>query len=197
MLKSVKYSSQNHISVYDNGVLKNKFGIHDEGKLHHIEEGIVLSLITHIYNEGFPGNFDKSHLLAIHKYLFSNIYYFAGVIRAENIIKDETLFCQFHLIDQALDNLFLNLSNVKVKNKSELALAIALFYSELNMIHPFREGNGRTSRIFFKLYARSIGYDINFEKVDTEDMLKSTIYSVANDNSKLEDIFKRIITKIP
>lgn len=195
MQTSVKYSSQNNINVYENGVLKNKFNVHDEKRLKKLEEGIVLSMITSIFNDGIEGNFDIEHLKRIHKYLFSNIYYFAGNIRSENIIKGETLFCQFHLIEKELENLFLNLKREKFENENEISSKIAYYYSELNIIHPFREGNGRTSRIFFKLFLRNMGYDIIFDKVKSDQLLTATIDSVSKSSKGLEQIFKGIIIK--
>ena len=119
----------------------------------------------------------------IHKFIFEDIYPFAGKIRREQISKADTLFYPPNLIDRELDKVF-----AKIKEKNMLKETgedkdfdnLAYDMAELNIIHPFREGNGRSIREFIRLMAKRMGYDLNWGNVDKEELLEASILSVDN-----------------
>ena len=129
-----------------------------------------------LYLKGITGNFDVNHYLSIHKYLFDEIYPFAGEIRSENIQKDIP-FCLPNLI---YENLVRTLEQArknlkKITNEEELIKFLADFYAELDIIHPFREGNGRTEREFLRQYMLMLNevidfgeYVLDYSKIDAE-----------------------------
>lgn len=90
-------------------------------------------------------SFDSAHLRDIHRFLFSDIYEWAGEYRSVNISKGST-FCMYPFTAEQLDELFAKLHRERLLgglNKDELIVRLAYYLGELNAIHPFREGNGR------------------------------------------------------
>lgn len=181
--------------TYPNGVLMNKFNIQDQNQLAEVERGIVNLKLSMLEMNPLTGYFDCRHLQEIHRFLFGDIYDFAGCIRNENISKGKTVFCDLKFISAFTDNLFYQMYNERILSKEDLIRVLAYYYAELNMIHPFREGNGRASRAFFRLYAASQGYNLSYEGINKDRALYATIYSVYRDSSKLEEIFRDCIKK--
>ena len=179
-----------------NGTLKNKFGITDPKQLNVVDRALVNLKLSEIEFEPIMGYFDKHHLLHIHDVLFRDIYEFAGQIRNVDIEKGGTLFCKPNCIGHSLDQLLYNLHKETINSKEDIVRIVSKYYADLNMIHPFREGNGRTNRYFFRLYAKSKGYDLSFVQVNPKELLEATIYSVKHDTRYLETIFEQAIREI-
>lgn len=181
------YTTTQSIYCYsDSNVLKNKLNIRDNKLLKTAEEEITLIKQMELLKNPIKGNFSKAHLMNIHKFIFEDIYSFAGKIRREQISKADTMFYPPNLIDRELDKVF-----AKIKEKNMLRETdeekvfdnLAYVMAELNIIHPFREGNGRSIREFIRLMAKRMGYDLNWGNVDREELLEASILSV--DNYKL------------
>ena len=97
-----------------------------------------------------------------------------------------------------MDQLLLKLKNenyLNEKSEEELAKALAYYMSELNVLHPFREGNGRTIREFIRQLALKNGYTLNLKKVEPQKMLNASIKSII-DTEELENIIKICLEKI-
>lgn len=77
--------------------------------------------------------------------------------------------------------------------RAELVDEIAGLYHELNMLHPFREGNGRTQRLFFTLLLRRLGYDISFAECDTDELMMATIYAAQGIPTYLHNFFEKML----
>ena len=181
------YTTTQSIYCYpDSNVLKNKLNIKENKLLKTAEEEITLIKQMELLKNPIKGNFSKAHLMKIHKFIFEDIYSFAGKIRREQISKADTMFYPPNLIDRELDKVF-----AKIKEKNMLRETdeekvfdnLAYVMAELNIIHPFREGNGRSIREFIRLMAKRMGYDLNWGNVDREELLEASILSV--DNYKL------------
>ena len=181
------YTTTQSIYCYsDSNVLKNKLNIRDNKLLKTAEEEITLIKQMELLKNPIKGNFSKAHLMNIHKFIFEDIYSFAGKIRREQISKADTMFYPPNLIDRELDKVF-----AKIKEKNMLRETdeekvfdnLAYVMAELNIIHPFREGNGRSIREFIRLMAKRMGYDLNWGNVDREELVEASILSV--DNYKL------------
>ncbi len=178
------YTTIQSIYCYpDTNVLKNKLNIRDNTILKSAEEEITLIKQMEMLKNPIKGNFTKSHLMNIHRFIFEDIYQFAGKIRREQISKADTMFYPPDLIDRELTKLFLKMKEqnmLKETNEEVFFDNLAYIMSELNIIHPFREGNGRTIREFVRLMAKRMGYDLNWGNVDKEDLLEASIQSVDN-----------------
>lgn len=147
------YETVNSIYCYPNtNILVNKLNIQDNKKLEEVERKLVLLKSYELRQNKMIGNFDVLHFLAIHKFLFEDIYPFAGKIRTEDIAKDNFRFAKWEYIEQQLKELFKRLSKDQFKglSKEEMSKKLAYYMSELNVLHPFREGNGRTIREFIR-----------------------------------------------
>ena len=150
------YEAVNSIYCYpDSDVLVNKLNIHDNKKLATVERKLVLLKLYTLRQNKNISNFDIHHFLSIHKFLFEDIYPFAGKIRSEDIAKGSFRFAKWEYIEDELRKLLDKLSKDNLKNlsKEEMAKKLAYYMSELKVLHPYREGNGRTIREFIRQLA--------------------------------------------
>lgn len=157
--------------LIDNKVLKNKLGIKDGDILKQKEIEITVSKIAQLYFMGITGKFDEKHLCDIHKFIFEDIYDFAGKYREVDMRK-VTLFTPYQEIPSRLHELLEEMNKIEINSysKFETAKNIARFYCELINIHPFREGNGRTIREFIRqlVLAKLPQYELDFRKINSE-----------------------------
>ena len=156
-------------------ILKNKLGIINQEELTKKEAEIVIEKLTAlIYAGGMNGNFDAKHLCAIHHFLFSDLYDFAGIYREVQIYKI-TSFLSPEKIPLELDKLleFAKQKEVNTNSLYEIASFLANFYYELIRIHPFREGNGRTIREFLREFTsyKFPDYQLDLSKIDKKNFL--------------------------
>ena len=170
--------------------LINKLNIKDAKTLQTFEAKITAAKLLSLRQKGIIGNFDIEHLKKIHTYLFEDIYPFAGEFRNENIAKGVFRFAEFEYIEPELKRL---LQELKEDNfltnlpKEELANKLAYYLAELNVLHPFREGNGRMIREFIRELALKNGYALNLSKVSPKDFLNASIKSIV-DTKDLSDL---------
>ena len=190
------YTTTQSIYCYpDSNVLKNKLNIRENKLLKTAEEEITSIKQMELLKNPIKGNFSKSHLMNIHKFIFEDIYSFAGKIRREQISKADTIFYPPNLIDRELDKLFTKIKEknmLKETDEEKVFDNLAYVMAELNIIHPFREGNGRSIREFIRLMARRMGYDLNWGNADKEELLEASILSV-DDYRVLIDVLKRAL----
>lgn len=192
------YTTTQSIYCYpDTNVLKNKLNIRDNRILKTAEEEITLIKQMELLKNPIRGNFTKTHLMNIHKFIFEDIYPFAGKIRREQISKADTMFYPPNLIDRELDRLFAKIKEknmLKETNEDRVFDNLSYVMAELNIIHPFREGNGRSIREFIRFMAKYMGYDLNWGNVDKIKLLEASIQSV-DDYRVLVDIIKIGVNK--
>ena len=187
------YEQRNSNYCYPNSnTLINKLDIKDDKLLQKYEAKITAAKLLALRQKGIIGNFDVEHLNAIHTYLFEDIYSFAGKYRNENIAKGVFRFAEWEYIEPELQRLFKELKNENYLadlSKEELAERLAYYLSELNVLHPYREGNGRTTREFIRELALKNGYNLNLSKVTPQDFLKASIKSIADTTDLANLIF--------
>ena len=176
------YTTTQSIYCYpDSNVLKNKLNIRDNKLLKTAEEEITLIKQMELLKNPIKGNFSKAHLMNIHKFIFEDIYPFAGKIRREQISKADTMFYPPNLIERDLDKVFAKIKEknmLKETDEEKVFDNLAYVMAELNIIHPFREGNGRSIREFIRVLAKRCGYDLNWGNIDKEELLEASILSV-------------------
>ncbi len=165
--------------------LENKLNITDSAELAREEERISKKKAVELYDKGLLDGLEagKFYSLAfIHKYLFDELYDFAGVVRDVNIAKGGFRFAPVMYLDSALENV----SNMKQSTFEEIVEK----YVEMNICHPFREGNGRATRIWLDIILKKeLGMVIDWSKVDKED------YLMAMERSPIKDIEIKHILK--
>lgn len=170
---------------YENStVLINKFDIRDQDKLDYIERDItrlqIYKAITEIQFKQVDLEFYKS----LHRYVFGDIYSWAGELRRVDISKKGTSFC--HACDLAArgKSLFLRLQRsdyLKAYSGDDFINEFTELYCDLNYLHPFREGNGRIQRLFLNMLLMHIGRSIDFSRIDRDLLMIATIKSVSGD----------------
>lgn len=177
----------------DTNVLINKLNITNEEDLFNAERELV-SLRTYELNEKpLKGNFDFKYLKDIHKYLFQDVYRWAGDIRNCNITKQD-LFCLTEHIESFGNDVFNKLKKEKYfvdyDNETTLDKLVELF-ADINALHPFREGNGRSQRVFIESLAKINGIYLDLTNVSKMDMIVASHDSINGDYEKLKEMFKK------
>ena len=165
--------------------LENKLGITSSPELAEAEERISKKKAAELFETGMLDTLEAgktASLQAIHKYLFDEIYFFAGEIRKENISKGNFRFAPVMYLEVALQNI--------EKMPQSTFDEIIEKYVEMNIAHPFREGNGRSTRIWLDcILKKEIGMVIDWSQVDKED------YLLAMERSPIKDIEIKHILK--
>ena len=166
-------------------MLENKLGITDSAELARIEEKISKQKAVEMFENGYLESLEAGtyeSLAMIHKYLFDEIYDFAGEIRKVNISKVNFRFAPLMYLDAALQSID--------KMPQSTFDEIVEKYVEMNVAHPFREGNGRSTRIWLDLMLKKeIGYVVDWSKVNKED------YLLAMERSPVKDIEIKFLLK--
>ncbi len=185
------YNSRNSIYCYPNSnVLINKLNIQDSEKLSKLERKIVLAKCYVLRQISGNVTFNKDHFINIHKFLFEDLYPFAGKFRTENISKGNFTFASWEFIEPELDRILSELKNenyLKGLNKKDLAKRLSYYLSELNVLHPFREGNGRTIREFIRELALNNNFILDLQNSTPEEIFDACVKSVY-DATDLEKI---------
>ncbi|MBP3463303.1 MAG: Fic/DOC family protein [Clostridia bacterium] len=193
------YETNNSIYCYPGtNILINKLDLHDSNKLFKLEKQIVLAKSYILRQNTKIHTFDKKHFIEIHKFLFCDLYPFAGKFRTENISKGEFTFASWEFIESELDKLLLELKNenyLENYDKEKLSIRLAYYLSELNVLHPFREGNGRTIREFIRELAYKNGYILDLRKSTAKEIFDASVKSVY-DTTDLEKIIFNCLVKI-
>ena len=177
--------------------LINKFGIKDEKKLSQMETLITTAKCQELEISPIVGDFGFDHYKAIHKYIFEDLYDWAGKVRTASISKKGTVFILPESIEPLADRIFTGLqkNNCYIGYDNDRYIdSIVDFYCRTNMLHPFREGNGRTQRVFLTQLIRHSGHDINFSTIDTDELMIATIQSANGIVDYLRNLFKESIS---
>lgn len=181
----------------DSDVLKNKLNIRGRDELKQAEEEITVLKQYMLMESPIKGRFTKTQLMNIHRFLFEDIYPFAGHIRREQISKGDTMFFPPHLINQELDKVFSKLHNDNMLHETDRKRQVkhlSYIMSELNIIHPFREGNGRSIRELIRCLALHYGFSLDWSRVDRDTMLYAAVRSVV-DSMAFSDIIVKCIVE--
>ena len=166
-------------------ILENRMNITDSAELAYEEERISKKKAAQLFDnkllDSFPaGKFDT--LQAIHKYMFEDVFDFAGEIRTVNLAKGNFRFAPLIYLQAALDNID--------KMPQSTFNEIIEKYVEMNIVHPFREGNGRSTRIWLDhILKDEIGKVVDWSKVDKED------YLLAMERSPIKDVEIKVLLK--
>ena len=184
------YSSEDRLYCYpDSTTLKNLLDIRDPAALAEAEGYIVGLRMAEVV--GGPSNFAFSFkfLKELHRRLFQDVYEWAGVTRRVDMSKGQTRFAVWEQIESETGRLFdstaLQQAPVSGGQRQWFIDTAAPFLIELNVMHPFRDGNGRTMRLFVELWAASIGLRLDWGRVEPEMIVEAVIHGVTHDDSGL------------
>lgn len=182
----------------DSNVLINKLDIKNLLTLVFAERELTSLRVYELEINPVKGNFDLRHLQEIHKYIFQDLYDWAGQIRTVNIAKDN-VFCLSHNIEQQSKELFKKLQGEKYlidTPRNRIGERFGYYFGEVNKIHPFREGNGRSQREFIKCLGLVAGYDMDFSKVNSSQMINYCDDAFHGNYKGLVSMFSQIISPI-
>lgn len=186
-------------------VLINILGIRDADLLAERERKITIARELELLKNPINGHFGFAHFKNIHKYIFQDLYDWAGEPRSARFLtersmftKGDTLFCLPERIDSYAAQIFNKLkqeNRLRNMEHSHFCERLVYYASELNALHPFREGNGRTTRTFLGQLAYRAGYTINWGLANKDALLAADIQAFNKEYTSLINIYKQIITK--
>lgn len=178
------------------GVLRNRLGITDAGELARAEAELTSYRLIELRASPLPGRYDLPHLQAFHRHIFGDVYDWAGELRTVTLGKGDALFClPQHLVATA-DDVFTRLArdrHLRGRDRTAFVDGLAALLAEVNTLHPFREGNGRTQRAFLAQLARDAGYRIRWAELDPEANTAASAAARAGDISLLRAMLERLV----
>ena len=195
-----QYSEQADNYCYPNTrILVNKFDIRSYDDLNVTEREITALKILEAEKNPINGKFDLKHLQKIHKFIFGDIYEWAGQIRGGDfLIKDESIFCRSMFIEGMaadIQNKLKSENYLANLDKSAFISRLAYYMGEINALHPFREGNGRTQRLYFRYLCRKSGYNLEFHGIAKDTLIKADIMAFNRDYRLLVEILSEVVNK--
>ena len=165
--------------------LENKLGISDPAELARTEEQMSKKRALELFENGLLDSFEVGTykgLAQIHEYLFSDVYAFAGQLRTVNIAKGSFRFAPVMYLEAALENI----SHMPQSDFDQIVEK----YVEMNVAHPFREGNGRSTRLWLDaMLKKELGLVVDWSRVDKED------YLLAMERSPIKDVEIKVLLR--
>lgn len=192
----MRYSGQDGDPYLDprTGILRNLLGIEDQATLDRAESSLSFLQAAKLLEQPVSGNFDLAHLQLIHRRLLGDVYDWAGEIRQGEIQKGDTIFARYLMIDSAARRLFGQLADedhLRGLDQNEFSQRSAFYLGEINVLHPFREGNGRTQREFIGQLAREAGHNIEWTGIQQAEMIQASIDAYNGNSEGLARIIRR------
>ena len=191
-----RYDADDVYCIPGTAVLKNKAGITDQDLLDEYEGDFTAIRLLELTQNPIQGSFDLAHLCKIHSYLFQDVYEWAGEVRSVDIIRGDSRFCNVRQIQSYSHTIFSALSAEKYLVNLEPAVfanQLAHYLSEVNAIHPFREGNGRVQRLFISQLAEHAGYSLDYSALDQAELYPVMQASFLGDERPLSELILKII----
>lgn len=194
MAEPSRYSVSEEEASIENGILQNKLGLKNQKALDDAETILLDDSYTHFFDllEKRKITFDLSLLFSIHKFFLGTLYSWAGKVRTIDISKEGMLFAPMKHINNSLKEfekiLKKNIPTEK-DTKKQIMKKLAIIHNEYNAIHPFREGNGRTIRLFLDLAVAQFGYQpINWSKKQQKEYIEACIKGMVQEYKPMEKI---------
>lgn len=181
-------------------VLINDRDIKDRDRLEAFERKLTQARLAQLQLHPIPGRFDFDHYLAIHEFLFRGIYPFAGQVRRENISKGAARFAACQFIESAAAELFRCLElehHLRGASAEHFSARAAHHMGEINALHPAREGNGRTQREFVRTLALNAGFQLDWARLDKDELLLASIRSMTDSADLAGQLRKAIVNREP
>jgi len=172
-----------------NGVLKNKLGLVDPAELTKLAADFAVARLAQLMVKPLPGKFDIPHLRAIHRYIFQDVFPWAGDFREVTTSRTGSFgFPPPQFLVPSLEGLFHDLKKEQyLRNLTADAFAqrAGHYLGEINAIHPFREGNGRTQREFLRTLALAAGHRLTWANLTPEENNEASRISFATGDTTL------------
>jgi cell filamentation protein len=179
------------------GVLRNRFGITDPQRLRDAEADLSAAALADLGTRILPGGYDLAHLRLFHAEIFGDLYPWAGEIRTVGIAKTDP-FCLPNHIERYSAEVFDGLGKerfLRGLSRDDFVARLTHYFAEVNAIHPFREGNGRAQRAFFRQLSREAGWPINWSDLDPERNAEASMASLRGDNRQLHEMLDSLVSR--
>ncbi len=185
----------------ESGILKNLAGIRDASSLEEYEGEMSIIRQFELSENPLPPSFDFNHLRAIHRHLFQDVYAWAGEPRTVDMAKGSSRFGSHLHIEAYLSKVFVQLAAERdLWRKSPESVTwperFAHYLGEINAAHPFREGNGRSQRLFIGQLANEHGFEIRWDRMTTPEMVAASIASFEGDNGPFESLIQQHLMEL-
>ncbi|MCR5716182.1 MAG: Fic family protein [Lachnospiraceae bacterium] len=191
--------SVDHYVYEGTKVLINKFDCRDEEKLREIEALSTAGNLAYLQLHPIQGKFDFAHLKEIHRFIFQDLYDWAGQTRNIDIGKNN-LFCRAQFIEEYAASVFSDFYTSCMESREDPAAfvkTLAKHYADMNALHPFREGNGRSQREFTRELCLTCGYVFDLTRTGQSEMLEASIESFNTGNyDKFIEIFSYTVIPV-
>ncbi|WP_413726448.1 putative adenosine monophosphate-protein transferase Fic [Sodalis sp. RH16] len=177
-------------------VLRNKLNIHEAAGL--LEAELALTSLRAATLELGTAKLGLPWLCAIHHTLFQDVYDWAGQLRTVDIYQDDTRYCHFDYLEKEGNAVMQQLEDenyLQGLSKEEICPRLAQYYADINMLHPFREGNGRAQRIFFEQLMVHAGYDPRWRTVERDEWLAANRAGAVGELEPLTALFMRVVNE--
>lgn len=183
----------------DTGVLRNLLGISDQQELDRVEAEVTAVRLAQLAENPLPGAYDLSHLQTLHRRIFGDIYGWAGELRTVAIAKQD-LFCLPQHIRAFADEVFGRLAGndyLQGLDRDAFVSGLADLLGDINALHPFREGNGRTQRAFLLQLARAAGHQLSWLALDQQANIEASQAAHRGDNAPLRALLDQLVDRAP
>lgn len=179
----------------DSGVLRNRLGITDPSELAQAEAVLTASRIYDLERSGLPGSYGLAHLQAFHRRIFGDLYDWAGEVRTVAIGRG-TPFCRPEHIAGDGGELFAWLARtgfLRGTDREAFVHGLTELLSDLNALHPFRDGNGRTQRAFVAQLARDAGHPLRWSAMDPAENVAASRAAHEGDDARLRAMLDKLV----
>lgn len=193
-----EYEHDNKYCYPNSYTLRNKLNIRDDKILLEAERNITALRILELKQNAPKGKLDFKYLCRLHRYIFGDIYSWAGKIRSVDISKGN-MFCKSEFIIENADVVFYQLeadNYLRNTEEAEIPVKLAYYLSEINAIHPFREGNGRVQRAYIEILASRVGYEVDFSDVRQDEMVRASSEAFRKEYTLMNELFLKITKPI-
>ncbi|RKT57578.1 Fic/DOC family protein [Saccharothrix australiensis] len=178
------------------GVLRNRFGLTDKSACDAAETRLSTLRVEQLAVQPLPGLYDLAHLQAFHRHIFGDFYEWAGDLRRVDI-RRSAMFAAWRQIEPYGAWLFEELRKERFLRdvaREPFLDRFTHYFAEVNALHPFREGNGRTQRAFFRQLAREAGWRVAFHDLDPTAFNEACRVSMAASVDDLRALLAAVIT---
>jgi len=178
-------------------VLRNRLGLNDAAELARAERGLTAARIAQLAATPLGGAFDLAHLQAMHRHIFQDVYEWAGVIRPFTLAKGGDEFCRPEFIESAAADIFGRLHDaglLRDVDAEQFTVGAANLLADLNSLHPFREGNGRTQRAFLSQLAATAHHPLVWPSGAEQRNITASIAAHRGNSTGLRALIQEALT---
>jgi cell filamentation protein len=178
------------------GLLRNRLGVTEAHELRHVEAELTASRIYDLIRSPIPGAYDLAHLRAFHRQIFQDLYDWAGELRTVSIGRGSRLFSLPQHLEADAGELFgwlARVEHLRGRDRDTFVDDLTALYADLNALHPFRDGNGRTQRAFLGQLAVEAGHPIHWAAMDPAENNAASKAAHEGDNDAVRSLLDLLV----